>query len=139
MIEKILERLEEERESSYADFEEYLTKFEIANEFSSDDDWFFFGLKRAKRIVQEVAKEYESCEVMRSNCEVADGGWIPCSERLPELNTRVMCFTVDETYVIAEYGGSDSHYLDSKDVWFSDNGWYRKDDIIAWQPLPTPY
>lgn len=65
--------------------------------------------------------------------------WIPCSERLPELNTMVMCFTVNETYVIAEYGGPDSHYLDSKDVWFSGQGWYRKDAIIAWQPLPAPY
>ncbi len=132
MIEKILERLEEEKDDAYADFEVYV----LARNLRLDteyDDFFHRGLARAKEIVQEVAKEYGKDTNVRSN------GWIPCSERLPELNTRVMCFTVDETYVIAEYGGSDSHYLDSKDVWFSDNGWYRKDDIIAWQPLPAPY
>lgn len=65
--------------------------------------------------------------------------WIPCSERLPEINTWVMCFTINETYVFGEYGGCDSHYLSNKDVWFTDKGWFKKDCIIAWQPLPEPF
>ena len=59
MIEKICARLEEEREHSYADFCDYLINYELDNDFEVDDDWFYKGLIRAKKIVQEVAKEYE--------------------------------------------------------------------------------
>ena len=59
MINRILERLEEEREYSYADFCYYLMKYELDNDFEVDDDWFYKGLIRAKKIVQEVAKEYD--------------------------------------------------------------------------------
>lgn len=58
MINRILERLEEEREHSYADFCDYLMEYELDNDFEVDDDWFYKGLIRAKKIVQEVAKEY---------------------------------------------------------------------------------
>ena len=91
------------------------------------------GVEKAFSIVSEVEAEFGKDINVRGN------GWIPCSERLPEVNTRVMCFTTNKTYVLGEYGGADSHYLNNKDVWFSDKGWYRKDSIIAWMPLPEPY
>ena len=58
MIEKILERLEEEREIAYADFDKYARDYELDLD-DSYDDFFHKGLARAKKIVQEVAKEYE--------------------------------------------------------------------------------
>jgi hypothetical protein len=69
MIEKILERLEEEREIAYADFYEYLMKFELDNDFDEDDDWFYKGLIRAKKIVQEVAREYGKDTNVPSRCD----------------------------------------------------------------------
>ena len=38
MINRILERLEEERDIAYADFYEYLMKYELDNDFDEDDD-----------------------------------------------------------------------------------------------------
>lgn len=69
------------------------------------------------KIVQEVAK---------------DGGWIPCSERLPEEDERVLCFHehnfIDFGVLI---GGT----------WYCDMDEYaiHRDNVIAWQPLPAPY
>lgn len=114
-VEKLIGRLEEEREISYADFYEYLMKYELYNDFDEDDDWFYKGLIRAISIVNQLTEEYNN-------------GWIPCSERLPEVNQKVL--TCD------------------KDGWISVNvnmpymgvrndfkcGYY-----VAWMPLPAPY
>ena len=80
-----------------------------------------------------------ACDVINEEVKNCNDGWIPCEERLPKINTKVMCFTSNKTFTFAEYGGPNSHYASEKDVWFSDRGWYRKDSIIAWQPLPQPY
>ena len=57
MIKRILERLEEEREIAYADFDKYASDYELDLD-DTYDDFFHKGLARAKEIVQEVAKEY---------------------------------------------------------------------------------
>ena len=74
--------------------------------------------------MQEVAEEY-------------NGGWIPCSERLPEEYREYLVWWTDITrsqyYEIVEYEPS--------------NGWIGdipqavegKYSVIAWQPLPEPY
>ena len=70
-----------------------------------------------KQIIQEVAEEYK-------------GGWIPCSERLPE---------------------EDGYYLVTMKLWvgsyvtthaFRGGEWHLASDdcpVLAWQPLPAPY
>lgn len=157
MIEKILERLKEEKECSYADFEEYLMKYEIDNEFSSDDDWFYFGLKRAMKIVQEVAKEYDNASdtdltvvsalpslyplqkfeeeaVHKVVASAKDGGWIPCSERLPEDKREVLVWDSNqEMHCVAWYNPSTK-------IWYS-NDFVTEDSkyIVAWCELPAPY
>ena len=74
----------------------------------------------AKQIAQEVAEEY-------------NGGWIPCSERLPEECTEVLV-SVKEI--------DDSFY--TRTSWVQDGVWVIKKTplqptVIAWQPLPEPY
>ena len=74
----------------------------------------------AKQIVQEVAEEY-------------NGGWIPCSERLPEECTEVLV-SVKEI--------DDSFY--TRTSWVQDGVWVIKKTplqptVISWQPLPKPY
>lgn len=59
--------------------------------------------------------------------------WIPCKERLPEL---------DEICLVTEKDGSIRHcYFDSVDpVLFAtvEEGMYVK-NVVAWMPLPEPY
>ena len=67
-IEKLIGRLEEEREISYADFYEYLMKYELDNDFDEDDDWFYKGLIRAISIVNQLAEEYNN-ESVKTNAD----------------------------------------------------------------------
>ena len=73
-----------------------------------------------KKIVQEVAEEYK-------------GGWIPCSERLPE-DDSICIVTVEypNNKTMVDYG-----WFDRKGVcWFVGMQEFRTSNILAWQPLP---
>ena len=105
MINRILERLEREREK----FDSPVTDIE--------DACIAEGLSIAISIVQKVAK---------------DGGWIPCSERLPDES--------GEYYTYVYYDG---HYMYSVDEIDCDEvlkEWNCASDyqIIAWKPI-APY
>ena len=128
MIEKILERLEEEREIAYADFDKYANDYEL-NLDDTYDDFFHKGLARAKTIVLEVAKEYGN-------------GWIPCSEQMPQENKLILIYAESTAR-----GGSIRCVAELRNgFWFaqiaSDTlgltgiGQFK---VIAWQPLPQPY
>ena len=113
-FEKILEKLEELQNNllSQTEGDAYL-QVGVIN-----------GVMYSRKIVQEVAEEY-------------NGGWIPCSERLPEEYGDYLVWWTDITrkqyYEIAEYEPN--------------NGWIGeipqavkgKYSVIAWQPLPEPY
>ena len=79
-------------------------------------------------IVQEVAEEY-------------NGGWIPCSERLPEeafgcLVTVMDCEPSTQTdfeNILPYFVGYDG------DSWNDEDGNEIPFEVIAWQPLPEPY
>jgi len=69
-------------------------------------------------IVQELEKEYK-------------GGWIPCSERLPEYT---------DEYLVTIDGANSTTTLSYDEVlceWFNDE--CNVYPVIAWQPLPAPY
>lgn len=86
------------------------------------------GVMYSKKIVQEVAEEY-------------NGGWIPCSERLPEdafgcFVTVMDCEPSTQTnfenilpYFVG-YDGSSWNDADGKEIPF---------EVIAWKKLPEPY
>ena len=137
-FEKIIERLQEERELSYADFSRYVEEVSPCLD-AEYDDFFHRGLERASRLVKEVAEEY-------------NGGWIPCSERLPEESGY---------YLVTYHDWSDGNFLPKYDDTYvrrlhyqiSEHfvGWnYPKNvddraendchkEVIAWQPLPEPF
>lgn len=109
-FEKILDRLEEWKEqSNYDEDDYYLGKYTAFNQ--------------AIDIVQEVAEEY-------------NGGWIPCSERLPE-NDSICIVTVEypNNETVVDYGWFDRIGI----CWYVGMQEFRTSNIIAWQPLPEPY
>ena len=126
-FEKILERLEELHER-------YINQYGVIG-----GNPMAFSMKECMEIVQEVAEEYK-------------GGWIPCSERLPEESGY---------YLVTYHDWSDGNFLPKYDDTYvrrlhyqiSEHfvGWnYPKNvddraendchkEVIAWQPLPEPF
>lgn len=60
---------------------------------------------------------------------VADGGWIKCSDRMPEGGSEVLCFGLGVDLWIGSYEDGS---------WDDDDYFYRLEDITHWQPLPAP-
>lgn len=93
---------------------------------------------KALKIVQEVAEEYK-------------GGWIACSERLPEDDKKqyivqktngfidILGFTKDayklDRYDFAEYKGKNKQLFYEYDSEYGYIEW----ECEAWQPLPEPF
>ena len=126
-IEKLIGRLEE----GIYSFEERL-KFDAKTQkhLISQNN----GIKYAITIVNELAEEYK----LFGNSEQVNGGWIPCSERLPEE---------DGVYLITLSDGVDYLTIPADFIsnhtwhkwWKIDSEWIYYDDVTAWQPLPEPY
>ena len=90
----------------------------------------------AKEIVQEVAEEY-------------NGGWIPCSERLPEEKlcedgkydpSEKVLIQLDNEEMFTSRYWSHRHSKNSDDFekWIDLPDYYQ-DRVVAWQPLPEPF
>lgn len=100
------------------EFEKILKRLEELPH-AEDDLWIW--LSDAKKVVKEVAGEY-------------NGGWIPCSERLPEKYTVLCCDRYGEILVGHPYFDevSDTNYSAESENEMMYN-------CVAWQPLPEPY
>ena len=101
----------------------------------------FNTYKKCIEIVQEVAEEYK-------------GGWIPCSERLPEERDWYWAVfeEVDTGFIglpyIADYLMGEHTIATTEDGWIIHNctdredvssEYYKKLRCVAWQPLPEPF
>lgn len=87
-----------------------------------------------ERILNEAADTIEALFAkladMERSAEDCGGGWILCSERMPEENEEVICCFksgVVKALVLFNCKFHGKVYV------------YEKSDIIAWQPLPEPY
>lgn len=62
------------------------------------------------------------------------GGWIPCSERLPNESG---------SYLVTTYSNGISQYISDIDYFvyngMPDGYWVNGEDVIAWQSLPKAY
>ena len=121
-FEKILERLEEKLKKSEERYHRYLDDSNLHCMFDRSDieEKRVDTIKEMIEIVHEVAEEY-------------NGGWIPCSERLPEESGEYL------TWV--EYDGDRFRAIDEIDCDGIIKEWNCSTDykIIAWQPLPEPF
>lgn len=120
-FEKILERLKQ--------------KMKLYSSQSDSDLFIREGLCISKGIVQEVAEEY-------------NGGWIPCSVRLPKEDGSYLVQSVfeEEVHFYDQYYdsgceafGTYRDYYDENTLGFLDSEFVKDEDVIAWQPLPEPF
>lgn len=96
-----------------------------------------------KEIGKQKARSYEHViEIVQSNVCVKttskkdNNGWIPCSERLPEIRKDVLA-AVKYNGFIGMYGTwMRIGYLESDNEWLGD---CIGGKVIAWQPLPELY
>ena len=152
MIAKILGRLEEERKMCLK--ESALISASC--------------IERMKAIVQEVAKEYDNASdndlavvsslpslyplqpfeeeaIHKVVVSAKDGGWIPCSERLPQEDEpeKALCEIVNITLKNgAVTVGWCNRFIEKWYVVDEHCDYpipYKYEDVTAWQPLPTPY
>ena len=125
-FEKILKKIEEKR-----------NKYQRLADGSNFDGWNEEDIKYSakaemceelKEIVQEVAEEYH-------------GGWIHCSERLPEIGQEVIVSTKNgSVYSNIYYDYIDSNAKEPCFHRWDDEMWNCfMLDVIAWQPLPKPF
>ena len=123
-FEKILERFDAKKQ--------YFQKFYEADGKTEEDECINKATQLefddAKNIVQEVEEEY-------------NGGWISCSERLPEeafgcLVTVMDCEPSTQTdfwNILPYFVGYDGC------SWNDADGNVVPFEVIAWQPLPEPF
>ena len=83
---------------------------------------------RAVCIMSAPDGNWKACKDYRPS---AEAGWIPCSERLPDVDVEVLA-TVDWSDVRIAW-------LKKGGTWETDEYILGNDEILAWMPLPKPY
>lgn len=90
----------------------------------------------ADRKIIDIIREQPTVEIV--NEVPKDGGWIPCSDRLPEKNVHVLVTMEDGNMYVAEHISKVMiGTLECR--WRTFSAYFASDDIIAWMPLPEPY
>ena len=118
VFEKIIEKLEEEKMSYF------LT---IANT----------GDEKLDCAYEQVGDALDKAiEIVKQETEQYNNGWIPCSEKLPELRKDVLV-TVKYTGFMGMHGyWIKTGHMEAENDWWGD---CTGGEVIAWQPLPEPY
>lgn len=113
VLEKILEEIEKEQ-----------------NSYEADHAWNYSkGLEYAKEIIRSH---------MNHNGDTEMAGWIPCSERPPEVPEGIEDDYCPEFNVTIKGADKATTLKCAQDgTWFDDFG--EVYNVIAWRPLPEPY
>lgn len=73
------------------------------------------------------------CEAVDRVKEEYNNGWIPCSERLPDAEADVLLSLRSlDIYVGFMANTEGMFYVEGE-------GYVEYENVLAWQPLPTPY
>lgn len=72
------------------------------------------------------------------NCSEFPNNWIPCSERLPEIDKEVLVTDGELCWVCSLFESQDIE--DGLYQWEDNYGhWHEFETWVAWMPLPEPY
>jgi predicted DNA-binding protein len=172
-IEKLIGRLEEEYKLAVEDAERYEkgnsnhfkyykargyvtameVVIEIVNQLAEEykgkyvsKDEVGYMLDTIKMRGYETWMDYYH-KALKGLCELSggeyNGGWIPCSERLPEDREEKLVYLSSGRTTIAKYNEHRLPFSDCPIGWGYDssNGYidFESETVIAWQPLPAPY
>ena len=76
---------------------------------------------------------------MRERHSTTVKGWIPVSERLPDIGDTYLVTVMIGTKIRADVADSFGSYIDG--FWDTFNDWIEDEEchVIAWMPLPEPY
>lgn len=135
-IDKLIERLEEtDLNDIQMVVREVLKKYGFPYEsIVQDEVWDALDElstnKFAIGIVNQLAEEYKVSEIPTS--------WIPCSERLPIQNEKVLCTYIFNNNHDRKYVQVLDCYATDKKPHFQHEG-YEGLEVIAWMPLPAPF
>ena len=78
----------------------------------------------------------EAIEIVKQEAERYNNGWIPCSEKLPDVRQDVLV-TVKYTGFMGMHGyWIKTGHMEAENDWWGD---CAGGEVIAWQPLPLPY
>lgn len=100
------------------------------------------------KLINDAADTIEllSTKLSASNMERSSqyyhGGWIPCSERLPDDNRQVLVFARSVHFALAKYDEMREADGTYSKQWVTFDAWkpfYKIKDVIEWMPLPAPY
>ena len=122
-FEKILERLDEELRKSEERYYRYLDDSNLPCMFDKSDieEKRVDTIKEMLEIVQEVAEEY-------------NGGWVPCSERLPEESGTYIVNAIENSIIHVTF----AKWMPRMKKW-NLTGCRSYWKVNAWQPLPEPF
>ena len=78
---------------------------------------------------------HNTIEIVNKVEQEHNNGWIPCSERLPEVNNFVLVESEHGIWIVRliEYGNR-KYFVDIYNDYSC-----PIDSVLAWQPLPQPY
>lgn len=85
------------------------------------------NLREAADVIEELSTKLQVANMERSS-QYYNGGWIPCSERLPEKRGFYLVSTTDCITIMEFING-----------WISQNIGLCNGYVKAWMPLPQAY
>ena len=78
----------------------------------------------------------EAIEIVKQEAEQYNNGWIPCSEKLPELRKDVLV-TIKYTGFMGMHGyWIKTGHMEAENDWWGD---CAGGEVIAWMELPSAY
>lgn len=111
-------------------------KAELFRKSGYSTDGIVKEFEDAADTIEELSAKLHNSQMERSS-QYYNGGWIPCSERLPENGKRVLTTIKTNKRPAKVRSGT----YDQK-MFQNDNGdyWdYDEKEVLAWMPLPEPF
>jgi len=114
------------------------TATEIMCDVNRRNEFLGGDVQLLSRIQCRIDDACRAAMLQAGNSPATPDGWIPVSERMPEVGVKVLCFPVEDEPIHASFNGQ---------LWLQDISWSVSDESIDnviscnvthWMPLPEP-